>query len=303
MNFGVLGYSSFQGLELLKRRVLDLQPDVVLIGFGMNDSEVAGYRDKDVGQRRGARLARPREGGRRRGASLYGLLKYFALALRFHPQTMGDFLKADAKTESAKGNEAVNYDDIEPWTRVSPHDYDRNIREMVTLARGRGRPRRAARQRAVAREPVPARAGRHRARRAHAARGQPADHRGRTDADRAGDGNALSPRARRQRRTRRGVRARRRRPSPVVFRVYRGRVSACPQRLSIVGNHPSLGDLVPNTIALHDDGTDGDERAGDHVWSLRAEFPAGTRLKYVYTNSGRRGSGKGSMCRTCANCR
>jgi lysophospholipase L1-like esterase len=41
MNFGVLGYSSFQGLELLTRRVLDLHPDVLLIGFGMNDSEVA----------------------------------------------------------------------------------------------------------------------------------------------------------------------------------------------------------------------------------------------------------------------
>ena len=32
MNFGVLGYSSFQGLALLKRRVLDLHPDVLLIG-------------------------------------------------------------------------------------------------------------------------------------------------------------------------------------------------------------------------------------------------------------------------------
>src|SRR5580765_4556800 len=47
-NFGVLGYSSFQGLQLLKTRVLDFHPDIVVIGFGMNDSEVAGYRDKDV---------------------------------------------------------------------------------------------------------------------------------------------------------------------------------------------------------------------------------------------------------------
>ncbi len=48
MNFGVLGYSSFQGLQLLKTRVLDLHPDVLVIGFGMNDSDVGGYRDKDV---------------------------------------------------------------------------------------------------------------------------------------------------------------------------------------------------------------------------------------------------------------
>src|SRR5919204_1755243 len=48
LNFGILGYSSFQGLQLMKRRVLDLDPDVVAIGFGMNDSEVDGYRDKDM---------------------------------------------------------------------------------------------------------------------------------------------------------------------------------------------------------------------------------------------------------------
>ena len=64
MNFGVLGYSSFQGLQLLKTRVLDLQPDVVVIGFGMNDSDVAGYRDRDVLSRR-SQLARSREGRHR----------------------------------------------------------------------------------------------------------------------------------------------------------------------------------------------------------------------------------------------
>jgi lysophospholipase L1-like esterase len=48
LNFGVLGYSSFQGLQLMKARILALQPDVVAIGFAMNDSEVAGYRDQDM---------------------------------------------------------------------------------------------------------------------------------------------------------------------------------------------------------------------------------------------------------------
>src|SRR5580765_286284 len=36
MNFGVLGYTSFQGLQLLKTRVLALHPDIVVVGFGMN---------------------------------------------------------------------------------------------------------------------------------------------------------------------------------------------------------------------------------------------------------------------------
>ena len=66
MNFGVLGYSSFQGLQLLKSRVLDLHPDVLVIGFGMNDSSVVGYRDKDVRQTREVRWRDRVEGGRRR---------------------------------------------------------------------------------------------------------------------------------------------------------------------------------------------------------------------------------------------
>src|SRR4029078_8111380 len=43
-NFGVLGYSSFQGLELLKSRVLQRRPDVVAIGFGLDDSQGCGQR-------------------------------------------------------------------------------------------------------------------------------------------------------------------------------------------------------------------------------------------------------------------
>ncbi len=34
LNFGVLGYSSFQGRQLFKTRVMDLHPDIVAIGFG-----------------------------------------------------------------------------------------------------------------------------------------------------------------------------------------------------------------------------------------------------------------------------
>jgi hypothetical protein len=44
---------------------------------------------------------------------------------------------------------------------------------------------------------------------------------------------------------------------------------------------------------MHDDGLDGDQRAGDGVWSYAATFPAGARLSYVYTNSGGRGQWEG----------
>src|SRR5215475_11442810 len=137
MNFGVLGYSSFQGLELLRGRVLDLHPDVLVIGFGMNDSDVGGYRDKDVVGSAEIHWRDRVKAMTGHSASL-ALMKYFALFMRFHPHPIGDFLKADAKADAGKNNDTVNYDEMEPWTRVSPRDYDRNLREMVRLARDRG---------------------------------------------------------------------------------------------------------------------------------------------------------------------
>src|SRR5262245_6213238 len=133
-NFGVLGYSSYQGLEVLKTRVLDLQPDIVVIGFGMNDSEVAGYRDKDM-----IVAPRPRLGTRLKeyvkDLESYKLLDYAALALKFRPKPMGDFLKEEADD---RGSGGVDYSTIEPWTRVSPEDFELNIREMARLSRARG---------------------------------------------------------------------------------------------------------------------------------------------------------------------
>src|SRR5262249_18386391 len=66
-----------------------------------------------------------------------------------------------------------------------------------------------------------------------------------------------------------------------------------PKAISIVGTHPELGNLVPNKIAMYDDGTHGDQRAGDAVWTYAATFPPGTKLFYVYTNSGEEGKWQG----------
>lgn len=56
--------------------------------------------------------------------------------------------------------------------------------------------------------------------------------------------------------------------------------------VAIAGNHPSLGDWNPNTIPMRDDGTQGDEKAGDGVWTAVAWLPKGFQLEYKYTNSG-----------------
>ena len=303
MNFGVLGYSSFQGLQLLKSRVLDLRPDVLVIGFGMNDSSVSGYRDKDVPQASREVRWRDRIKAFADGSEFYGLLRYFALALRFHPQTTGDFMKNDTKEETPKADgplrpvspaatgDPVNYDELEAWTRVSPHDYDRNIREMVALGRSRG-----ARVVLLDNELWPE--SPYRSVLAAIARDEHvtlvdslriiADER--TRIERAMESRFhLAPVV-----STAAVPAGER-PTPgtsVVFRVFEGAYSV-PQAMYIVGNHPSLGNLVPNTAVMHDDGTAGDEHAGDHVWSYQATLPVGARLKYVYTNSGRQGQWEG----------
>jgi hypothetical protein len=280
-----------------------LHPDVLLIGFGMNDSSVSGYRDKDVGQKIDVRW-RDRVRAVAEWSEFYGLLKYFAQVLRFHPQTTGDFLKADATEEPSKGDKPVspispanpvnpaNYDDMEPWTRVSPHDYDLNIREMVRLGRSQGArvvlldnelwpesPYRPVLVAIARDEHVPlvdslriiederARIERGMETRFHLAPAASSP---------APSGPTKSPPA----------------ETSVVFRVYEGAYPV-PQRLSIVGNHSSLGNSVPNVVAMHDDGTAGDEHAGDRIWSYKTTFPAGTHLKYVYTNSGRHGQWEG----------
>ena len=58
----------------------------------------------------------------------------------------------------------------------------------------------------------------------------------------------------------------------------------------IVGNQPELANWTPNKIPMYDDGTHGDENAGDGIWSLLLEFPDGTHVEYKYTNSGAEGS-------------
>lgn len=287
-NFGVLGYSSFQGLQLLKSRVLDFHPDIVVIGFGMNDSEVAGYRDKDIvgGAVRPSLMSRAKESATDAAQHLegYKFLKYEALVLRFHPKPISEYLKVQT---GVIGSGAVDYDSIEPWTRVSPHDYERNVREMIRLARERGAsvvlvdnelwegsPYRAVLRKIADEEVAPL-------------------------VDSLAIVNAARTDIEQTLETRLNLAGRDDRLPPptagrtmVVFRVYRGAVEV-PKALSIVGADTELGALVPNTIAMHDDGTGGDQKAGDGVWTYAAALPASKTVLYVYTNSGAPGQWEG----------
>jgi alpha-amylase/alpha-mannosidase (GH57 family) len=54
----------------------------------------------------------------------------------------------------------------------------------------------------------------------------------------------------------------------------------------IVGNAPELGLWTPNRIRMFDDGTHGDDIAGDGIWSIELDLPRGMDIHYKYTNSG-----------------
>jgi hypothetical protein len=47
--------------------------------------------------------------------------------------------------------------------------------------------------------------------------------------------------------------------------------------------HQSLGAWVPNAVAMYDDGTHGDERARDSVWTVTFDLPPGARIGYKFT--------------------
>lgn len=287
-NFGVLGYSSFQGLQLLKSRVLGFHPNIVVIGFGMNDSEVAGYRDRDIvgGTSRPSLMSRVKETAKDAAQYMegYKFLKYEALALRFRPKPISDHLKAEVNN---KGAGTVDYDSIEPWTRVSPHDYDLNVREMIGLAREHGAsvvlvdnelwegsPYRAV-LRKIANEvdaPLVDSLAIVNAARANIEESLEAQ------LNLAGRDDPLPPPPAGK--------------TTVVFRVDQGSVKV-PKTLSIVGADPQLGSLVPNMIAMHDDGTGGDQKAGDGVWTYAAAFEPSKTMLYVYTNSGTPGRWEG----------
>jgi hypothetical protein len=45
----------------------------------------------------------------------------------------------------------------------------------------------------------------------------------------------------------------------------------------------SLGNGVPNQLAMKDDGTGGDETAGDNIWTIYFDLPRGARVGFKYT--------------------
>jgi lysophospholipase L1-like esterase len=296
LNFGVLGYSSFQGLELLKRTAIDYDPDVLLIGFGMNDASVVGWRDKDwFGEKEDDA---PQPLAKRAELILehievYRLLRYQADIIRYRPWSIGDYMQklaatagtADEPWLGGAASQSTDYQAVAEYTRVSPIDYQANTRNMIELARSRGAdvillfnelwdtPYREALRDLARSEGVPL-----------------VDTKALIDHARAEIEADLERRL--------GLEPGRAAPAGgdpgprVVFRVHAGEHPVA-DAIYVAGAHPSLGDGVPNKVAMHDDGTHGDQRAGDRVWSLEVSLPPTSTIFYAYTNSGRPGEWEG----------
>ncbi len=297
LNLGVLGYSSYQGLELLKRVALDLEPDLLLIGFAMNDANVAGWRDKDWFGNQGpppGKSISERVGGVLEKAECYRLLRYVALIIRYRSWSIGDYMQklaASAGTPDEAwfggvGNESANYEVLEEYTRVSPPNYEENLREMIGLARSRGigvillfnelwdTAYRQSVRRVAEEEEV-----------------QFLDSKVLIDQGRIALERQVEERLDLVTEPIGGV-VGTADEVKVIFRVFAGdyRVSSA---MYISGTHTELGDAEPNRIAMYDDGTHGDQRAGDWVWSYTASLPADSTFFYVYTNSGEAGKWEG----------
>ncbi|MBI3006323.1 MAG: hypothetical protein HYY49_13075 [Ignavibacteriales bacterium] len=58
----------------------------------------------------------------------------------------------------------------------------------------------------------------------------------------------------------------------------------------IAGNHEQLGNWTPNKVRMFDDGTHGDEKAGDGIWTLEIQLPEGSEIEFKFTNSGAEGN-------------
>lgn len=291
LNLGVMGYSSFQGLKLWRTKAAELEPDLVLIGFGVNDGSVVGWRDADwIGRSESPIEVAATLAGK---VEIVKLLRY-ALVTRTHrPWSIGGFMQrasAAAGTQDepwvgAPGSELVDHEGLAPYTRVAPSDYERNLLQLIRSARDRNAgvillynqlwntPYRSALQRLAASESVPL-----------------VDVEARLDSARTRIEEDLERRLRLEPAT--SPAAPRGEWREVVFRVYAAehRVQSA---IFIAGMQPQLGGGVPNQVAMYDDGTHGDQRAADRVWSFATRVDTGTTLLYVYTNSGGKGRWEG----------
>jgi lysophospholipase L1-like esterase len=279
-NLGVLGYASYNGIRLL-RKVMDLGPDLVVIGFAMNEPNMAGFTKKRQETISGVKGA----GQILEYIESYKLLRYGFLLSKWKPMPITHQFKGEGSFRAWQ-SQVTDSGELEPWMSDSLREYENRILEMIALARSHDAtvvllypefwlesPYRTVLQEISSTKGLP-----------------------------LVDSSEILLEARRKiendlektldLRSSESLRTQPNNQIEVILRVFMGE-HPVPNAVSIVGDHPNLGNLVPNKVVMYDDGTHGDQKADDKVWSYETTFPPGAKLSYVYTNSGAEGEWKG----------
>ena len=125
INLAVPGYTSFQGVRLAARWIPRLDPDVVVAGYGFNDSTVRNWTEAQVQ----ASLAEAYR-GLGKAAELLSFSPLFTLVRNKYRRA---FTRNNIGADSL-----VLSDPARAVSRVPIGEYERNVREMVRIARAAG---------------------------------------------------------------------------------------------------------------------------------------------------------------------
>jgi lysophospholipase L1-like esterase len=113
VNYGVPGYTSFQGLQLLREILKQRRPDIIVLAFGANDLEADRYSDEEKAEQIGTKRAR---------------LAQLLYRLSITKVLTGNLL---AQRSIASATSAGTM-------RVPPEAFERNMRDMVKLSQEAG---------------------------------------------------------------------------------------------------------------------------------------------------------------------
>ena len=123
VNLAVPGYTSFQGVRQARRHLARLSPDVVVIGFGFNDSTVRNTSEAEV------QASIAKSGGLEKVARFLEFSPLFEM-LRIKARKQGKTNIGAGSLVIAPGETAVS--------RVPLSEYRQNLVEMVDLAEAAG---------------------------------------------------------------------------------------------------------------------------------------------------------------------
>ena len=291
-NLGVGGYASIHGLKILRKKINLLKPDLIIIGFALNEPSLHGFTEdsgNDISKsnnnlqsnninKRVQNFVDYLKQASLSNFEIFKLLNYWALLLEWEPQEISDAL---IRSHVYGGNEdQFVHSPDESWFKDSLLQYKKNILKMINIAKLNGTDVILLYTHFVI-----------------------ASHylnilKEISDSENIALVNSsliLSDKRREiEEKLEKELKIEplefvNREVSDykeVVFRVYVEKSYDVPDTIYITGTNENLGNLVPNVLKMYDDGTNSDQKAGDRVWSLSVTIPKEAKIYYLYTNSG-----------------